>query len=63
MKKIIFLLGIIAVMASCGPRPAKPAEEVEAPAVEKSAEAVVDSAMVAAPDSIEVAAPDTVIAE
>lgn len=63
MKKIIFLLGIVAVMASCGTQSAKPAEEVEAPAVEETVEAVVDSAAVAAPDSIEVAAPDTVVAE
>jgi len=63
MKKIIFLLGIVALMASCGTQSAKPAEEVETPAVEETIEAAVDTTVVAAPDSIEVATPDTVIAE
>ncbi|PTN08128.1 hypothetical protein [Mangrovibacterium marinum] len=62
MKKIIFLLGIVALMASCGTKQAKPAEEVEAPAVAEAVEAVVDS-VEAVVDSVEVAVPDTVTAE
>ncbi|RKD85176.1 hypothetical protein [Mangrovibacterium diazotrophicum] len=60
MKKIIFLLGIMAIMASCGSKATKPVEEEVAPAVE---ETVVDSVEVAMPDSVEVAMPDTVVAE
>lgn len=58
MKKIFFLIGIMAMMAACGTS-TKPAETTE-PAVE---ETVVDSAAMAAPDSTAVAAPDSVVAE
>lgn len=60
MKKIIFLLGIMAIMASCGSKTTKPAEEA---VVEESVAATVDSTEMAMPDSVEVAMPDTVVAE
>jgi len=58
MKKIIFLLGIMAMMASCGSKTTKPAEEATEPTME---ETVIDSMEVAMPDSV--AMPDTTMAE
>lgn len=58
MKKIIFLLGIMAVMASCGSK-TKPAEEVTEPAIEEAVTEQVE----AVADSIEVAVSDSVVAE
>jgi len=59
MKKIFFLLGIVAVMASCGTQTAK-TEEAEV-AIEAT-EAVVDSAAAVA-DTVEVMVADTVVAQ
>lgn len=56
MKKIFFLIGIVAIMAACGTS-TKPAETTE-PAVEGT---VVDSAAVATPDSAAVATPDSAV--
>ena len=60
MKKIIFLIGVMAIMAACGTTSTKPTEEATEPAVE---ETVVDTAAIAAPDSTEIAMPDTTMAE
>ncbi|MFV0376138.1 MAG: hypothetical protein ACK5JD_02415 [Mangrovibacterium sp.] len=56
MKKIFFLIGIVAIMAACGTS-TKPAETTET-VVE---ETVVDTTIVATPDSITVTTDSVVV--